>query len=691
MNYLKMNNLNSIGFKEKIIAFSLIFSILPALLIGTYAYHQAEHEMNYEIQDSLEKQAQIEKSYVEYIFWNAQEKVNSDLNSARILLAARGSASVQDGMLIFGDSGIVNGNNEFVDEISSVLGDSVTIFQVQDGTAVRIATTNLNDDGSRATGTAVSQEVYNTVVRNGDTYYGRAWVVNQWHRSAYTPIKDSSGNIIGILGLGMSEEPFWQDITTQMAGLDIGENGYFYVMDSEGNLLIHPDSQGENVYDYSFIQTIIADKEGYVEYSWEGQDKVSAYTYYEPADLYIVSTAYRSDFSGPIVAIRNGLIAGIFICILFGSAIGIFFSRSITRPLDSIITATDRIAEGDLSVQISNDSSDELGKLSGSINKMVANLGKLVGEIKSSSSSVSSAAEEMAATSEQVSASSGEASHSMSKIVEGAQQQYLRSDEIARAMSDMTVSIQSISENAQLASVTATDASNLIKEVGVLSQSLGTHMSEIQDAVEVSASDIGNMDLKSQQIGEIVELITNIADQTNLLALNAAIEAARAGESGKGFAVVADEVRKLAESSGNAAQQIAKLIVEMQAGAKKAVHSMETEVVKVSEGSRIINETVEAVQKIVGGGGKVAAMAQEIASSARDQSASIEEITASIEEISAISQSSVKEIETTSETLDQGVSSMKELESSAEKLAILADSLQNEISMFRLGSETARK
>ena len=192
----------------------------------------------------------------------------------------------------------------------------------------------INTDGSRAVGTTVSKPVYDAVIVRGETYYGRAWVVNAWYLSAYEPIKDGSGKIIGILYVGVPEDPFINLIKEKMKGIVVGETGYLYVIDSKGNLIIHPNREGENLYEYDFIKTITQTKEGYIQYPWEGRDKVVAYTYYEPRDWIIASGSYIEDFSGPIYAIRNGLIIAILLFSILGSILGIWFSRTITKPID---------------------------------------------------------------------------------------------------------------------------------------------------------------------------------------------------------------------------------------------------------------------------------------------------------------------------------------------------------------------
>jgi methyl-accepting chemotaxis protein len=219
-----------------------------------------------------------------------------------------------------------------------------------------------------------------------------------------------------------------------------------------------------------------------------------------------------------------------------------------------------------------------------------------------------------------------------------------------------------------------------------MSEDLMHMMEGIKSAVGDSSSVITDLDAKSNRIGEIVNLITNIADQTNLLALNAAIEAARAGEHGKGFAVVADEVRKLAEDSGNAAKQISELIVQMQSGTKNAVNSMQRGSEEVHKGAESLGNSVKAIGDVVEAGNTIVKMVQEIAEATEKQSASIEEVNSSVNEVSTISEQSAAGAQQASASVQEQTASMQELSQSAQELADVASRMQLVVSKFKLDS-----
>lgn len=174
---------------------------------------------------------------------------------------------------------------------------------------------------------------------------------------------------------------------------------------------------------------------------------------------------------------------------------------------------------------------------------------------------------------------------------------------------------------------------------------------------------IDGLSEKSKEINQIVELITGVAEQTNLLALNAAIEAARAGEQGRGFAVVAEEVRKLAEQSAGASNQIKNLITAIQAESQRAVESMAEGGKDVEEGSRVVQEVGDLLNRIIASVQGLSSQIQAVASATEQMSSGVQSVAASTEEQTA---------------------TIEEVSASADSLAQLAEDLSRLIGKFKV-------
>ncbi|MDP4174442.1 MAG: methyl-accepting chemotaxis protein [Bacteroidota bacterium] len=295
------------------------------------------------------------------------------------------------------------------------------------------------------------------------------------------------------------------------------------------------------------------------------------------------------------------------------------------KEVEKLLKTIDRLAAGDLTVNVEeNEKDDIIGKLRDQLRLMIDNLRVLITQVKDAVEATASASAQISSSTEEMSS--------------GAREQTMQSTEIASAVEEMTKTILETSKNTSMASSSAREAGEKAKDGGKVIVQTIEGMNKIADVVTRSAGTVVALGNSSNQIGEIIQVIEDIADQTNLLALNAAIEAARAGEQGRGFAVVADEVRKLAERTTKATKEIAEMIKHIQKDTSEAVESMTLGTKEVENGKQLANSAGTALDEIISATEKVSDIITQVAVAAEEQSKASDEISRNIEAITTVTE-----------------------------------------------------
>ncbi|HII98794.1 MAG TPA: methyl-accepting chemotaxis protein, partial [Methanoregula sp.] len=326
----------------------------------------------------------------------SKTKLDSDLNLLRNRFTAYGAPSISGDKIAYG-SQVVNDNFQVVDSIESDMGSKATVFQKIGNQAIRVSTNVIGTDGKRAVGTPVSDAVYDAVINKGQTYYGMADVVGKKMVVAYEPIKNARGEIIGILFVGVPEDNVYGPLKTQILDTKLGAHGYLYVLNSKGDLLVHPTSQGTNLGNEAFIKEMIANKDAVKDstrrmtYIWEGKDAVAYYTYFAPLDWIVAARIDPTDFSGPVDNLRNWIIIILVISIGAGAFIALRFGNSIARRMGDLVELGRKVMVGDFAgaaMEIDKNDrmvsgGDEIGEVSEAFTGVVNNIQLFSDEITS--------------------------------------------------------------------------------------------------------------------------------------------------------------------------------------------------------------------------------------------------------------------------------------------------------------------
>jgi methyl-accepting chemotaxis protein len=432
---------------------------------------------------------------------------------------------------------------------------------------------------------------------------------------------------------------------------------FFWAFKLDGTMTMHADkAEGANLWDYQVTgkytvrDTWANPKElnKVVREIWQNENE-PVYTYiayqasYEPWG-WIVGAGGRESiiYERRLAGMQQEFLITALLSLFGALVLSYVFARTISNKIEKLNVAIEKASVGDLTQTVAIGYKDEFGQLADKFNKMTGNLREMIEQ-------VSDASQQVAASSQQISSNTEEISSGVARQANDGQK-------ITEMFMELSIAIDTVARSAE-------EAAELSENTMTIAKDGGTVIRSSIDGMNLVNEQMSKLEEDSNKIGEIIEVIDDIAEQTNLLALNAAIEAARAGEQGRGFAVVADEVRKLAERSGEATKQITVIIKGMQANTQGSVKA-------VAAGAISSQQTGEAFERIISMVNQSASKVTEIAAASEEQSAQSTEVLNSMQSISGV--------------IEESAASSQETASTAQSLAALAEKLNKSVSVFKI-------
>ena len=637
--------------RHKIVILAIFSALLPVVVMSVLTFIQKvnlkraiDHEMNFMANDNISSSAIDVLKACEIAHEILRDSIVLDVKAFEALLNEGGGIG-------FNDSERVDWNavNQFtknvvrvelpavtlgkrnievsddmgrevpvIDRLRGFTGVTYTIFQRMNdaGDMLRVATNVQTDEGKRAVGTYIpavnpdgkANAVVSSLLR-GELYSGTAYVVNDLYITAYKPLKDKTGQVVGCIYAGVKVSSM-EMVKRKLRDIKLGQTGYVAILEGKGagrgRYVVSKDGarDGENIINEKdadgkpLIQNMIDSainnpgKITFFNYMWKNPDdrfarpKKGVSIYFEPWNWVIIPTVYLDDYSEmsrqvdrTINNLLFTIILGGILFLVIAAGVAWMVSTRISGPVSRVSDIAGLIASGDIGAAVAGFGNlsravsargeitdrllprDETGSLVRSVVLMTRNLNSLVSEVQKATINLVSTSTEIAASAREQEVTVNELSSSANEIVSSTKEISSTSQQLVNTMKEVSEVSNNTAGLAEAGRHGLERMEHSMEQLALATTSIAAKLSLINE--------------KTGNINNVVATITKVADQTNLLSLNASIEAEKAGEYGKGFAVVAREIRRLADQTAVATLDIIKMVGDMESAVSSGVMGME--------------------------------------------------------------------------------------------------------------------
>lgn len=530
---------------------------------------------------------------------------------------------------------------------------------------------------------------YKLAVEKGKLVFTEPYVdvfTGKYVITAAIPVKTPARALKGVFG----EDILLTAFTDNIKNVNLRGMGYAFVIDNKGVVVAHPDSKllTKNILEDPSLkalgQDMQAKENGSKVYDYEGQSKITIYQKIPSTGWVMAITVTEAEAFSQLADLRTKYIIVVVVAMLAVAGFALWFANRIGKPLAGLTGNAQKMAQGDLTVKTAVAGRDEVAKLSEAFNQMSASLQDLIKQIRQSAQTVELAARDMQGSAREAGQVTEQIATTVNDLAQGSGVQAQSMQNGAVMVTEMNNSVGIISRNTDSSAKRALGAQQAVEQGYQAIVHQNQLMVKSRDATQHVGQAITALADKSKLIGQIVEVIGNIAGQTNLLALNAAIEAARAGEQGRGFAVVADEVRKLAEQTANSTQEIAALVLDIQQSTDQAVKEMHASESIIGEQEQAVGQTENNFNQIKEFVADISSQIQQIAAEVTQLSAKAMEVTGVINDVAAVAEENAAATEEVAAATEQQTSAVETIAQQADKLAAEAKKLEQQIAGFRV-------